>query len=72
MGKIKVLPDDFALQISESAKFPRNKIVHEYNHLERKKRLKTVDEALPQYTQYCGLCFGSLWKARNKLFFYFR
>lgn len=53
MGKIKVLPDDFALQISESANF-RNKIVHEYNHLLEEKVYETVDEALSQYTQYCG------------------
>ena len=39
MGKIKVLPDDFALQISEGANF-RNKIVHEYNHLLEEKVCK--------------------------------
>lgn len=52
VGKMKVLPDDFAQQISESANF-RNKIVHEYNHLLEEKVYETVDEALSQYTRYC-------------------
>lgn len=53
MGKMKILPDDFARQISWSADF-RNKIVHEYNHLLEEKVYETVNEALSQYTKYCG------------------
>ena len=34
----------------------------------KKKSAKTVDEALSQYTQYCGIL--SLWKAKNKYFYF--
>mgnify|MGYP001564377349 CR=1 FL=1 len=53
MGKMKILPDDFTKEIAESASF-RNKIVHEYNHLLEEKVYETVNDALSQYTQYCG------------------
>jgi len=49
---MEILPKDFSKSISESARF-RNKIVHEYNDLEKDKVYKTVNEALSQYTKYC-------------------
>ncbi len=44
---------DFADEISKSAGF-RNRVVHEYNDLERNKVYETADEALIQFTRYCG------------------
>ena len=52
LGTMGVLPADFAEEISKSAGF-RNRIVHEYNDLERNKVYETVDEALAQFTRYC-------------------
>jgi uncharacterized protein YutE (UPF0331/DUF86 family) len=53
LGTMGVLPKDFAEEIAQSAGF-RNRIVHEYNDLERNKVYETVDAALGQYTRYCG------------------
>lgn len=53
LGVMGILPDNFAAAISRSAGF-RNRIVHEYNDLEKNKVYETVDEALEQYTRYCG------------------
>jgi uncharacterized protein YutE (UPF0331/DUF86 family) len=52
MGKLKILPDDFAKKIAKSAGF-RNAIVHEYNNLDKGIVYKSVGEALEQYNQYC-------------------
>ena len=52
IGEIGVMPKDFVEIIAQSAGF-RNKIIHEYNELEKEKVYKTVDEALEQYTNYC-------------------
>lgn len=53
LADLNILPRDFAEKIAESARF-RNKIVHEYNHLEEDKVYYSVDEALAQYAKYCG------------------
>lgn len=52
IGEIGVMPKDFAEIIAQSAGF-RNKIIHEYNELEKEKVYETVNEALEQYTKYC-------------------
>jgi uncharacterized protein YutE (UPF0331/DUF86 family) len=52
LGEMKIFPEDFAETIADSASF-RNKIIHEYNELNKKKVYDTVDEALEQYTKYC-------------------
>jgi len=52
LGTMGIIPADFADEISKSAGF-RNRVVHEYNDLERNKVYKTVDEALIQFTRYC-------------------
>lgn len=49
---LKVLPEDFAKEIAESAGF-RNAIVHEYNNLNQNRVYATVGEAIKQYTKYC-------------------
>jgi|SRR3989344_1153886 len=49
---LKILPEDFAKEISKSAGF-RNAIVHEYNNLDKNQVYKTIDEAIKQYTKYC-------------------
>lgn len=49
---LKILPEDFAEEISKSAGF-RNAIVHEYNNLNKGIVYKTVGEAIVQYSQYC-------------------
>jgi uncharacterized protein YutE (UPF0331/DUF86 family) len=52
LGKLTVLPEGFAREISSSAGF-RNAIVHEYNNLDKAFEYKTVGEALDQYARYC-------------------
>jgi len=52
LGEMKILPEDFAKTIANSASF-RNKVIHEYNDLDEKKVYDTVDEALEQYIKYC-------------------
>ena len=48
----KILPEEFALEISKSAGF-RNAIVHDYNNLDKYIVYTTIDESIVQYTQYC-------------------
>lgn len=52
LGKLKVFPEDFALEISKSAGF-RNAIVHEYNNLDKGIVYSTVGQAIDQYAKYC-------------------
>lgn len=53
LGELKVLPKNFAEQISKSAGF-RNAIVHGYNDLDEQIIYHSVGDALREYTQYCG------------------
>ncbi len=48
---IKVLPKEFANEISKSAGF-RNAIVHEYNNISENDIYGTIGEAIQQYTTY--------------------
>lgn len=52
LKNLKILPEDFADEISKSAGF-RNAIVHEYNNLDKNIVYRTVGEAIDQYTRYC-------------------
>jgi len=52
LAELKVLPQEFAQEISESAGF-RNAIVHEYNKIDREVIYRTIDEAIKQYADYC-------------------
>ncbi|KKU04832.1 MAG: hypothetical protein UX07_C0026G0012 [Parcubacteria group bacterium GW2011_GWA2_45_30] len=52
LANLKVLPKDFAEKIAESAGF-RNRVIHEYNNLDKNKVYETVNEALEQYANYC-------------------
>jgi len=52
LAELKVLPQEFAQEISESASF-RNAIVHEYNKIDREVIYRTIDEAIKQYADYC-------------------
>lgn len=61
LGRLGILPADFAEKIAESASF-RNRIVHEYNDLEKDKVYETVEEALSQYIAYCGYMLAFLEK----------
>jgi uncharacterized protein YutE (UPF0331/DUF86 family) len=49
---LKVLPKDFAEDISKSAGL-RNVIVHEYNNLDKAIIYKKVGDAIIQYVKYC-------------------
>lgn len=53
LEELKILPKNFAEEISKSAGF-RNAIVHEYNNLDKKIVYKTVGEAIRQYNDYCN------------------
>jgi len=52
LGKMDILPKDFAEKISKSAGF-RNAIVHDYNNLDKSIVYKSADEAISQYKEYC-------------------
>lgn len=64
LGTMGVLPADFADKVSKSAGF-RNRVVHEYNNLERYKVYETVDEALAQFTRYCGYIMDYIGKDKK-------
>jgi uncharacterized protein YutE (UPF0331/DUF86 family) len=49
---LKILPGDFAEEISKSAGL-RNVIVHEYNNLDKVIIYKKVGDAIKQYVKYC-------------------
>jgi len=49
---LKILPRDFAEEISKSAGL-RNVIVHEYNNLDKVIIYKKVGDAINQYVKYC-------------------
>jgi uncharacterized protein YutE (UPF0331/DUF86 family) len=52
LGRLGVLPESFAGDISRSAGF-RNAIVHEYNNLDMGLVYETIGAAIEQYTSYC-------------------
>ncbi len=53
LAELDVLPEDFAEEIAKSAGF-RNRLVHEYNHLDEETVYDTIGDAIKQYTRYCG------------------
>lgn len=63
LGELKILPQDFAKKISESAGF-RNAIVHDYDKIDQKIVYKTVGEAIDQYTKYCDFIMKFLDKEK--------
>ena len=52
LGDLKILPKDFAEEISKSAGL-RNVIVHEYNNLDKAIIYNKVGDAINQYVKYC-------------------
>lgn len=61
LGKLNILPTEFAQKISASAGF-RNAIVHEYDEVDTETVYKTVGEAIDQYAQYCDYILNFLSK----------
>lgn len=59
-----VLPEDFLNQIAKSAGF-RNRIIHEYNEIDKNLVYNTVGEAIEQYAQYCNYILEFLDKQRQ-------
>lgn len=53
LGRLGILPDDFAQGIAQSAGF-RNAIVHDYNDIDKRLVYKKVDDIISQYAAYCG------------------
>jgi uncharacterized protein YutE (UPF0331/DUF86 family) len=52
MGKIKVLPKDFAKKIADSVGL-RNILVHQYRKLDEKIFYQAIKDCLVQYPKYC-------------------
>ena len=52
LANLGVYPQEFAQKIAPSAGL-RNRLVHEYNHLDQEIVYKSVGEALEQYVKYC-------------------
>ena len=52
LSRLSVYPQEFAQQIAPSAGL-RNRLVHEYNELDRGIIYHSIDEVLEQYTKYC-------------------
>ncbi len=49
---LDILPGDFAERISKSAGF-RNRVIHEYNNVDKVLVFDTVDDAIRDYAKYC-------------------
>lgn len=64
LADLKILPRDFAVEISKSAGF-RNAIVHEYNNLDKSSVYKTVGQAIEQYAKYCRYILNFTDKAKK-------
>lgn len=64
LAELKVLPEDFAKQISKSAGF-RNMLVHEYNNLDEQTIYTSIGDALAQYSQYCDYILKFLEKQKK-------
>lgn len=62
LKNLNVLPQEFIDEIAESAGF-RNRIVHEYNEIDKNLVYRTVGEAIEQYAKYCRYVLGFLDKA---------
>ena len=53
LSRINLLPEDFITDIAESAGF-RNRIIHEYNDIDKNVVYQTVGQAIEEYALYCG------------------
>ena len=47
-----ILPEEFARRISKSAGF-RNRVIHEYNDIDKVLVFETIDDAIRDYAKYC-------------------
>jgi len=52
LANLGIYPEKFAKMIAPSAGL-RNRLVHEYNHLDEKIVYQSIGEALDQYIRYC-------------------
>lgn len=50
-GRLKILPQDFAEAIAESARM-RNKLIHEYEGIDQKRMYEFLEKAVFQYAKY--------------------
>lgn len=66
LGKLKVLPEEFAVQIARSAGF-RNAIVHDYNEIDRYIIYRKVDDIIEEYGNYCGYILDFLKKNKRSI-----
>lgn len=64
LKNFNVLPEDFLNQIAKSAGF-RNRIIHEYNDIDKNLVYNTVGEAIEQYAQYCNYILAFLDKQKQ-------
>lgn len=48
-----IFPKEFVLEIAKSAEF-RNRIIHEYNEIDKNLVYHTIGDAVEQYAQYCS------------------
>jgi len=53
LKELDIFPKVFVLEIAKSAGF-RNRIIHEYNEIDKNLVYNTIGEAIEQYTQYCS------------------
>ena len=65
LAELKVLPEEFAQEISRSASF-RNAIVHDYNKIDKEIIFSTINEAIKQYADYCQYILNFLDSLRKK------
>lgn len=66
LSDLKILPDSFATEIAKSAGF-RNRIIHEYNDIDKNFVYQTVDEAIEEYAKYCRFVLEFLDKNNHQL-----
>ena len=65
LPRINALPQDFINRIAESAGF-RNKVIHEYNEIDKSMVFQTVGEAIEQYLLYCKYILEFLDQEKGK------
>ena len=64
LKSLEVLPEIFIKAIAKSVGF-RNRVIHEYNEIDKHLIYQTVDEAIEQYAKYCKYILEFLDKANT-------
>ncbi len=65
LKNMSIFPEEFIAEIAKSAGF-RNRIIHEYNEIDKNLVYNTIGDAIEQYAQYCAYLLTFLDTFTNK------